>query len=77
MLFRSPVWRIMSPGAAKRVALPDPVTHGLIPWPKGELVWLQWLARLPDFDWNAFTYRHTSSSYWTRWSFDQLSLKVQ
>ncbi|MCA9670706.1 MAG: IPT/TIG domain-containing protein [Myxococcales bacterium] len=73
----TPVWRIISPGTQNIVKLPDPSTYGLIGWPTGTtLVWLQWLAHLPGYDYNTFNYSHTSSSYWDRWSFDQFSFKV-
>jgi len=72
----TPVWRVLSPGTTTQVALPDPVTFGLPAWPKGPVLWLQWLARLPGFKYNNFTYSQLSSDYWDRWSFDQLGFKV-
>ena len=73
----TPVWRIITPGTATTVKLPDPGAYGLPAWPRQKLLWLQWLARLPGFDYNTFTYRHFSSSNWDRWSFDELPLEVQ
>ena len=73
----TPVWRIISPGNKKIAKLPDPSTYGLIGWPRGtRLVWLQWLAHLPGYDFNSFNYSHTSSRYWDRWSFNELSFRV-
>jgi IPT/TIG domain len=71
----TPVWRVISPGDVTRIELPDPTTFSLPSWPKSPLLWLQWLARLPGFNYNNFTYRNLSSRYWDRWSFDELSLK--
>lgn len=73
----TPVWRVISPGDVTEVQLPDPQTFGLPAWPEAPLIWLQWLARLPGFDYDHFTYSQLSSSYWDRWSFDELSLTVQ
>lgn len=73
----TPIWRVISPGTTTRVKLPDPQAHGLPPWPKGDVVWLQWLARLPGFTFDKdFTYNHLSSRYWDRWSFDELEFEV-
>ncbi|MCK5798081.1 MAG: hypothetical protein KAI47_12890, partial [Deltaproteobacteria bacterium] len=72
---QTPLWRIFAPGDTGEVKLPDPTTLGLPAWPKGPLVWLQWLVRLdPAYDYNTFNYTHMRSSYWTRWSFDQFSI---
>jgi hypothetical protein len=73
----TPVWRVVSPGTTSEVKLPDPATFGLPDWPgpSAPLVWSHWLARLPEFDYNQFTYRHISSSYWDRWSFDEFSIQ--
>lgn len=71
-----PLWRIVHSGSVSRAQLPDPQTFGLPPWPKGPTLWLHWLAHLPDFDFNTFTYNHLSSRYWDRWSFDLMSFKV-
>jgi len=72
----TPIWRIISPGDVTQVSLPDPGTYGLPVWPNMPVVWLQWLARLPGFDYNSYTYAYLSSVYWDRWSFDELGFKV-
>jgi hypothetical protein len=73
----TPVWRVISRGDVSEVKLPDPTTVGLPAWPTAPMVWLQWLIRLPDFDYDTFDYSHLRSNYWDRWSFDQFSLKVK
>jgi hypothetical protein len=73
----TPVWRIITPGTTTTVKLPDPGTFGLPEWPKQKLLWLQWLARLPGFDYDTFNYNHLGSSYWDRWAFDELELEIQ
>ena len=72
----TPVWRILSPGSTTQVQLPDPPTFGLPAWPKGPVLWLQWLARLPGFSYDNFTYSQLSSAYWDRWSFDELGFTI-
>ena len=71
----TPVWRIYSPGSTPAVKLPDPKTFGLPPWPKAPVVWLQYLAYLPGFSFDTYTYYHLSSRYWSRWSYDEFSFK--
>ncbi|MCC6747052.1 MAG: IPT/TIG domain-containing protein [Deltaproteobacteria bacterium] len=72
----TPVWRVISPGDVTEVKLPDPRTVGLPEWPAGNLVWLQYLVRLPGFDFNSYNYSHLSSRYWDRWSYDEFAFKV-
>ena len=71
----TPVWRVYSPGSVTAVKLPDPKTFGLPPWPKASVVWLQYLAYLPGFSFDNYTYYHLSSRYWSRWSYDEFSFK--
>ncbi len=71
----TPVWRVFSPGSVTAVKLPDPKTFGLPPWPKAPVVWLQYLAYLPGFSFDTYTYYHLSSRYWSRWSYDEFSFK--
>ncbi len=72
----TPVWRVISKGDVTQVKLPDPKTLGLPAWPSGPMVWGQWHARLPGFDFNSYNYSHLNSSYWDRWAFDEFSLKA-
>ncbi len=72
----TPVWRVIGPGTAAVIRLPDPATSGLPAWPAGQMGWTQYLAYLPAFSFDQFTYAHTSSSYWSRWSTDAFSFKV-
>ena len=74
---QTPVWRIFSPRGVEEVKLPDPQSLGLPAWPTGPLVWLQWLATLDSYDFNAFTYDHLRSARWLRWSFDQFEFRVE
>ena len=69
----TPVWRIISPGDATSVTLPDPKTAGLNDWTPGKLhIWAQWMIHLhPGYDFDKFTYDHLSSYYWDRWSQQQ------
>ncbi len=70
----TPVWRVIAPGNVTELKLPDPTTLGLPAWPKGPMIWLQWLVRLDSgYQYDTFNYGDISSSYWTRWSFDQFS----
>jgi hypothetical protein len=72
----TPVWRVITSGDVTTVKLPDPAVFGLTAWPKGPVKWSLWLAHLPGYTFNAYTYAHLSSSYWDRWSFDELSFQV-
>ena len=72
----TPVWQIVSPGNLTELNLPDPATLGLPGWPSEPLNWLQWHVKLENFDYNTYNYTHQRSSYWTRWSFDQFSLRI-
>lgn len=74
---QTPVWTVISPGHIKEVKLPDPATLGLPAWPEGPLTWLQWLARIDDYDFDSFNYRDLSSARWRRWSFDLFSFSVE
>lgn len=68
----NPVWRVITGGTTTGVQLPDPTTLGLTALPKGSyLVWAQWEAHLPSYDFNKFNYNHLSSDYWDRWSQSQ------
>lgn len=70
----TPVWRVIAPGNVTELKLPDPQTLGLPAWPPGPMIWLQWLVRLDSgYKYDTFNYGDISSSYWTRWSFDQFS----
>ena len=71
----TPVWRIFSPGSQTSAKLPDPKTFGLPAWPKTTMVWLQYLAYLPGFSFDNYTYYHLSSRYWSRWSYDEFTFK--
>ena len=71
----TPVWRIYGPGTASVIKLPDPATFGLPPWPQAPVVWLQYLAYLPGFSFDNYTYSHQSSRYWSRWSHDEFKFK--
>ncbi len=73
---QTPVWRFYAPGNVTIAKLPDPATMGLPAWPSGPLVWVQYLARLPGFKFNNFTYSHLSTRYWDRYSYDIFSIKV-
>ncbi|MBW2734704.1 MAG: IPT/TIG domain-containing protein [Deltaproteobacteria bacterium] len=74
---QTPVWTVISPGHITEVKLPDPETLGLPGWPEGPLIWLQWLARIDEYDFNQFNYRDLGSTRWTRWSFDLFSLSIE
>ena len=71
----TPVWRIFSPGTQTAVKLPDPKAFGLPAWPKTTMVWLQYLAYLPGFSFDNYTYYHLTSRYWSRWSYDEFAFK--
>ena len=72
---QTPVWRLYSPGNVTLAKLPDPKTVGLPAWPSGPLVWVQYLAHLPGFSFNNFTYSHLSTRYWDRYSYDIFSIE--
>ncbi len=71
---QTPVWRFYAPGDVTIAKLPDPATLGLPAWPSGPLVWVQYLARLPGFKFDNFTYSHLSTRYWDRYSYDIFSV---
>jgi hypothetical protein len=73
---QTPIWRIVSRGDVNELKLPDPETLGLPAWPSGPLLWLQYQVKLDQYDFDNFTYSHTSSSYWKRWSFDNFFFQV-
>jgi hypothetical protein len=73
----TPVWRVITSGDVTTVKLPDPAVFGLSAWPTGPVKWSLWLAHLPGgYSFNSYTYAHLSSSYWDRWSFDELGFQV-
>ena len=72
---KTPVWRFYTPGDVTMAKLPDPATVGLPAWPSGPLEWVQYLAHLPGFSFNNFTYSHLSTRYWDRYSYDIFSVK--
>ncbi len=72
----TPIWRIISRGDVTQVKLPDPVAFGLPQWPQGPLIWRQWLARIPGFDFDSFNYSHFNSNYWDRWSLEEMQLVI-
>lgn len=72
----TPIWRIISRGDVTQVKLPDPVTFGLPEWPSGPLIWRQWLARIPGFDFDTYNYSHLNANYWDRWSLEEMQLVI-
>lgn len=72
----TPVWRLFGPGALTVAKLPDPSVLGLPAWPKGTLSWTLYLAYLPGFTFDTFTYSHLSFRYWSRYAYDIFSIKV-
>jgi hypothetical protein len=73
---QTPHWLIISRGDINLVKLPDPAAFGLPAWPTGTLIWRQWLARIPGFDFNSYTYRFMGSGTWDRWSYQTFELKT-
>ncbi|MFH1130939.1 MAG: IPT/TIG domain-containing protein, partial [Pseudomonadota bacterium] len=72
----TPVWRIISNGEITEVNLPDPQTMGLPNWPSGPVIWQQWLAHLPNYNFNEYSYLHLYSQYWDRWSYNEFMLEI-
>jgi hypothetical protein len=73
---QTPVWRILSRGDVTEVKLLDPAGAGLPPLPKGYLVWGQFLAHLPAFSFDSFTYEHLELRYWDRFGVDATLFNV-
>ena len=73
---KTPAWHVIVSGDVTEVQLPHPATAGLPPLPSGNHVWYQYLAHLPSYDFNTFTYLHLYSLFWDRWSTDRSVLKV-
>ena len=67
----NPAWRHLAPGNVFEAPVPDLSSIPGIPdVTEGSVIWAVYAIRIPDFDFDSFSYRYLNDRYWTAWATD-------
>lgn len=74
----TPYWRVILPGNARDFTIPDlELLAGINPTPEGNIVWQLWCIKTDQLNYNEWTYRYTSQSYWSGYSVDAWYIRLK